>query len=333
MSNQLQTSTSLQKTAVSNSQKKNSNFSVKRKCYELFFSCFKNVHKREFNEDINHHFNKYDYIVEKLVVKRVPSIFLEISVSASETNDENFIKNIQPSLVKMNTVDPNKSKSQPLIHSSKDSNDNTIPANVVNNSLKIDSNIIIPNKSNNKLASPINHDTSVIELMNSLTSLHPDLKECERPPKDPCPLITPINETELSGNTEKIPSITRFSSNSNASQKQEMMKSKTYVLEPFLLQKEFGDVKSPVMKSKNKQRIYYSIHDTYFNEFQDNYTCNKKETFVVQRDQDNSTEKFKQILNKLQQNQQVLTNESKVLVFIAASLKFNGLFILYIDKV
>ncbi|XP_034187308.1 uncharacterized protein LOC117607550 [Osmia lignaria lignaria] len=295
MSDQLQTSNNVQESAVSNSQA-SSSCSIKRKCYKLFFSCFKNPYKGKSKEGTtNYDSNNYDYIVEKLVIKRVPFIFSGILTNASEIRNDNFIKGIQKPLIKMNT-----SETQSILYCSEDLNENTIPVAIVNKSMKVDSNTVISNEINNKLTLSTNYDARIIELINTLTSLHPDLKECEKWIKDPCCSNIHTPKSILARNTEQITPINN---------------------------KEFGDAKS-IIKSKNKQKIYYSKQRTYLNEFQDN----DKEPFIQsdqgifhslkslttffdpnQLNRENSNEKLKQIKSNSQHNQLALKNESKVL--------------------
>ncbi|XP_029052815.1 uncharacterized protein LOC114880699 isoform X2 [Osmia bicornis bicornis] len=295
MSDQLQTSNNLQESAVSNSQA-SSSCSIKRKCYKLFFSCFKNTYKGKSKEGTtNYNSNNYDYIVEKLVIKRVPFIFSGILTNASEIRNDNFIKDVEKPLIKMNT-----SETQSILYCSEDLNENTIPVAIVNKSMKVDSNTVISNEINNKLTLSTNYDARIIELINTLTSLHPDLKECEKWIKDPCCSNIHTPKSILARNTEQITPINN---------------------------KEFGDAKS-IIKSKNKQKIYYSRQHTYLNEFQGN----DKEPFIQsdqgifhslksltkfidpnQLNRENSNQKLKQIKNNSQHNQLALKNESKVL--------------------
>lgn len=202
MSDRSQTSNSLQESAVSNSQA-SSNCSVRQKCYKLFFSCFKNTYKGKSKEGTtNYDPNNYDYVVEKLVIKRVPFIFSGIPTNASEIRNDNFIKGIHKPIIKMNT-----SETQSILYCSEDLNENTVPVAIVNKSMKVDSNTVISNERNNKLTLSTNYDARIIELMNTLTNLHPDLKECEKRVKDPCCSNTPTPKNTLAKNIEEISSI------------------------------------------------------------------------------------------------------------------------------
>lgn len=178
MINKLQSSITLHKVAASDSLKADSassTSSIRENCFGSFFSCFKLSRKKECMKYFGDSEDQdYGYIVEKLIIKRVPfaSFGMPKNILEIETNscEDNFLK--QQVLTEGNTKHPNISGTPSLLYYSDSLNQNT---SVLNKRKQM--NALLPD-CNDRIA----------ELMNTMISLHPDLKDSERPPKDPCPL-------------------------------------------------------------------------------------------------------------------------------------------------
>ncbi|XP_060820447.1 uncharacterized protein LOC132909557 [Bombus pascuorum] len=265
MSGKLQASASSHETAVSSSSKTSaiSNPKANNKCFELFLSCFRINSKKESLEDIiNNNAKEYDYIVEKLIVKRVPFIFFSISENAlkNKINPEsksNSIKDVLQLQTRSNSTHSAVSETQSLLYYSNRFDPNMISLQTSNKCLYFDKNTFTLNERNKRHTLSNDYHTRITELMNTMSSLHPDLKEHERPPKDCCPLNMPKNKSVMSAK------MSLKGLRNNIPQEQEIFKSKSFVQEAFLKKREFRNVDE--IKSKNDQKIFSLNQMEYMN--------------------------------------------------------------------
>ncbi|XP_015440121.1 PREDICTED: uncharacterized protein LOC107194919 [Dufourea novaeangliae] len=191
----LQDSTISDKTEISGSVS-----GTKRKCFDIFFSCFKVAREKKSQESFfNNESKEYDYIVEKLVVKRIPFISFGLSENISEsTNDDNLNKETHGPLVTAegNTVFPRESETRSLLYYSDKLHQNT-PIKIPNTYLYLDTNTNALSERNRTNVLTDDYSAKIKEIMNTMSSLHPDLKEYERLPKDPCPFNISENKAIL----------------------------------------------------------------------------------------------------------------------------------------
>ncbi|KAK1138149.1 hypothetical protein K0M31_002631 [Melipona bicolor] len=198
MSDKLQTTgiaTTSHETAVSGSSKVNS-FSdgkTNNKRFKLFSSCFGTGSKTESLEDVvnDNIKRRCDYVVEKLVVKRVPFVLFSTSENISEDkiqslqSKNNSNGNVIPrSPTKLNTTYSGTLKIQSLLHHSDRFDSDTAPLRVSNKRLHFDKNI---SDKRNKIDTLSNNCRNKIsESTNTTNGLYPDLREREeKAPKDP----------------------------------------------------------------------------------------------------------------------------------------------------
>ncbi|XP_033195365.1 uncharacterized protein LOC117159544 [Bombus vancouverensis nearcticus] len=265
MSGKLQASASSHEIAVSSSSKASviSNPKANNKCFELFLSCFRINSKKESLEDIvNSNAKEYDYIVEKLIVKRVPFIFFSMSENAlkNKINPESKSNSIKDGLqlqTRSNSTHSAVSETQSLLYYSNRFDPNMISLQTSNKCLYFDKNTFTLNERNKKHTLSNDYHTRITELMNTMSSLHPDLKEHERPPKDCCSLNMPKNKSVMSAK------MSLKGLRNNIPQEQEIFKSQSFIQEAFLKKKEFRNVDE--IKSKNDQKIYSLNQMEYMN--------------------------------------------------------------------
>ncbi|XP_012340261.1 uncharacterized protein LOC105735055 [Apis florea] len=330
MSGKLKISVSSCETAISNSSRVSSN--TKTKCCQLFLSCFKINRKKESLEDImDDNVKEYDYIVEKLVVKRVPFVLfsmpknvLENKINSETRNNSN--EETPQSQTKLTTMYSTASETQSLLYYS-DRFDQNISLDISNKCSHPDTNRALLNERNRKHTFSDNYHTRITELMNTLSSLHPNLKEEERPPKDPYPLNISQNKSVLSTKM----SLKEFLNKNNEHQMKQTFKSQTFVQEPFLKKRESRNVNCSEINSKGDKGIYCLNQMKYItlDDFQDNcasiekpiiqsvhkISCNSTNFVksIINTNQMN-TEDYKSINNHLQWNHQSLVNQSKTLL-------------------
>ncbi|KOC66622.1 hypothetical protein WH47_00930 [Habropoda laboriosa] len=284
MNDKLQSFISSREIAVSDSSTASSASDAKSKCFGLFRSCFGGTRKKESSEDIvDDDVKEYDYVVEKLIVKRVPFILCSIPKNTLDYNTSNSSKDASHSLSKVNTIYTTASETQSLIYYSDKFDRNIPPLRNSNKCLHFEANTTILNERNKKRTLSTDYHTRLTELMEIMSSLHPDLKEHERLPKDPCPLNTTKNRSISSTK----PCTRVFLDRNNGSQKQKVFKSQTCVSEPFLKRKEFETVSSYEIKSNNEQKIYNLNQLQYMtSDYIQDYYAFKSETSPVQPVQD-----------------------------------------------
>ncbi|XP_043257966.1 uncharacterized protein LOC122400507 [Colletes gigas] len=164
-----------QKSAVSKLSKTDSDSGVKKKCYQLLFSCFKDSHKKRSKENVDYEPKECDYIVEKLIVKRVPFIFFTIPEDTLETKIDDCSKDTKEPLTSV-------SKTQSLSYYTDRLNRNK-STEIPNKYLHSDANMTAFHEENKSTLST-NYDTRITKLRNTTSSMHPSLKECKRSWKD-----------------------------------------------------------------------------------------------------------------------------------------------------
>ncbi|XP_017884683.1 uncharacterized protein LOC108627752 [Ceratina calcarata] len=249
--NKLDYSASSRETGIYTTSSRTSSVSeVKAKFCALFLNCFRG-RKKDSLEEIreNDGTREYDYVVEKLVVKRVPFLLFSIPKHPSESKNNSESKS-DPSnetsqfLIKPNPVQPVLSETQSLLYYSNKFNQHT-PLGIRNKYLHYNKNAAVLNKRSRNRALSDDYHARMTELMNIMSSLHPDLKEDERPPKDPCPLTMPKSNSIPSA---KI-SLKEFLYRSNDNQNHKVFKSQLFVKEP-------ENENSLETKSNNNQNVY-----------------------------------------------------------------------------
>lgn len=172
-------------------------------CRSFLSCCFKRnrrqIISKQFTEDIDTP-EYYDYIVEKLVIKRVPISLFAMSHDTygkeKEPEDCDCERNKSP---KVSQSTKNIYSIAPATNSSvfyADENNEPGPSGFMNGAkiLRFSPNDNDRLKSYNE--KPIIHENA-IQLLDRFTALHPNLKESERAPKDPCPLNTVTKSRRL----------------------------------------------------------------------------------------------------------------------------------------
>ncbi|XP_076182211.1 uncharacterized protein LOC143154196 [Ptiloglossa arizonensis] len=334
MNNKLQDSVTSHETTVSETSKASSISGAKKKCYGLLFSCFKVNRKRQSKENfVRYEPKEYDYIVEKLVVKRVPFVFFTISENALETKSDVCNEDTQKSLAtaEVNTIYSTGSETHSLLYCSDKLNGNM---EIPNKCLHFGANMTALNERDKRSILSTNYNTKITKLMNTMSSLHPNLKECKNIPK---------NNKISSKEVKEIAFIQEILNRNDNSQIQETFTSfpTTSVQDSFLMKKELKDLKSPMFKSKKEQKSYNlkEVQGMYTNEPQDDDNAQNNKTFIAQPVQNvfynfanfkktiidtnqlsvencnlEHTNIKSQINNRLSYNQQMYVNKSKLLV-------------------
>ncbi|XP_078038508.1 uncharacterized protein LOC144470830 [Augochlora pura] len=172
-------------TKIPDSSQNYSASGTKRKCYKFLFSCFKVIRKKDSHESIfNQKSHESDYIVEKLVVKRVPSISFGLSKGILESENDHLNKKNESLLTteERKTIFSNASKTQSILYYCDRINQNII-TNVPSKYLYFHTNTSELQQSNIK------------EIMNAMNSLYPNLKDDEKLPKFSDTLHKPKNKT------------------------------------------------------------------------------------------------------------------------------------------
>lgn len=252
MNDKLQPSFTSHEIPPSDSSRTSFESDTKPSCLKLFSSCFRVRRKKATAAvTVDHDAKEFDYVVEKLVVQRVP--FLIVSIQGTALSSENDptgessntskeidsardngnsskeVSDCRESLRKVNNMYSTVSETQSLLYCSDRLNLNMIPLDIPNKSLPSDIKATVLNERNRKRTLPDDYHSRIIELMNTMSSLHPDLKENERPPKDPCPLNVKKN-----GSSSTNIFANKFLMNNNENQKLTVFKSQTSLQEPIL---------------------------------------------------------------------------------------------------
>ncbi|CAK9821387.1 hypothetical protein ANTRET_LOCUS124 [Anthophora retusa] len=267
---------------------------------------------------------EFDYVVEKLVVKRVPFVLFSVPRNTVYCTGKHR-KNPSRSLINVNTIYSPASDTQSLLYYS-DKFDQNIPLfENPDKYLHLDANANALNGRNKNHMLPTDYHTRLIELMKTMSSLHPDLKEHERLPKDPCPLNMPKNRSTSSTKTYAKVLLDR----DKESQKQKVFQSQTSNLnsKTLIKEKEVESVNSYGVKSNNEQKVYNLNQLQYvaLDDLQHHGTF-KSEKFPIQPVQEisyNSANYTEPIIDVIQMNtedsdnqinnvHQSLVNESEI---------------------
>ncbi|XP_076289390.1 uncharacterized protein LOC143213426 [Lasioglossum baleicum] len=202
--NKLQESIISIKTDISDSSKNYPVSSSKGKCYQLFFSCFKVVREKNSQESFDKS-QECDYIVEKLIVKRVPFISFRSPENTVETNSDQLDeKNGKVSTaVEENTIFSDASKTQSILYCYDSLNQNRIINNSPSTYLYFDRNTSeLHGRKTNILTT--GYSSRIEDVTNSMSNLHPDLKECEKLPKAPCSYSHKPKNKTIFGTSTKV---------------------------------------------------------------------------------------------------------------------------------
>ncbi|XP_076645345.1 uncharacterized protein LOC143354853 [Halictus rubicundus] len=180
------------KTEISDSSKNYSVSGTKGKCYKLFFSCFKVFREKNSQESIlNDKSQECDYIVEKLVVKRVPFISFGSQEDTLETNSDQLDKKTErlSNATEENAMFFDASKTQSILYYYDSLNQNRITNNVPSKYLYFDRDMSELHERYKTSVLTTGYSSSRIkEITNTMSNLHSDLKECKKLPKASCPL-------------------------------------------------------------------------------------------------------------------------------------------------
>ncbi|OAD56400.1 hypothetical protein WN48_03404 [Eufriesea mexicana] len=326
MSGKLKIYINSQETTISNSLRTRSVPSVKTTCCELFLSCFRIIHKRKSIKNImNNNVKEYDYVVEKLIVNRVPFILFSIPKSTVECkinskSKRNSNNNVLESLTKLNTI--YSPETQSLLYYSDRFDQNILSLNTANKCSHFNTNTAILNEKIKKCTLFKGYHTKITEFMNVISNLCLDLEEHEKLPKDPCffNIIKSMNviSTKMS--------LKGFLKRNNHHEKEKAFKSRIFIQEPFLKKRESSEI-----KPRNKHEIYNVKQMEYvsLNDYQDNFVSKNKKPIAksVHEISYNSANFVKSIINihsinaednkpinnHLKYNHQFLINRTKIL--------------------
>ncbi|CAK9813355.1 hypothetical protein ANTPLA_LOCUS7808 [Anthophora plagiata] len=310
---------------VSNSTTATSLSDTRNNCFDLFRSCFQGIRRNESLEDIvEDDVKEFDYVVEKLVVKRVPFMLLSMPRNTVYCTGKPS-KNPSRSLMNVNTIYSPASDTQSLLYYSDKFDQNNPLFENPDKCSHFDGNENELNERYKNRMLPNDYHTRLKELMKTMSSLHPDLKEHERLPKDPCPLNMPKNRSTSSTKTYAKVLLDR----DKESQEQKVFQSRTSNLNPKTLLKEKEDesVSSYGVKSNNEQKVYNLNQLQYvaLDDLQHHGTFNS-EKFLVQPVQEiscNSANYTEPVIDVVQMNRedsdsqinnvhQSLVNESEI---------------------
>ncbi|XP_076245952.1 uncharacterized protein LOC143186266 [Calliopsis andreniformis] len=257
MSDKLQSSATLHEVTASDVSRATSTSSSRGKCFGSLFRCLKFNKKEQLKASFDNSEHKdYDYIVEKLVVKRVPFVFFKVPENISETNNYQT-DSLKPQILsETKTIPSNISETQSLYYSDK-LNQNTKPTGITSK-LFLDANMSLLNEINKTNLTSSDYKAGIIELMNAMSSLHPDLKISERPPKDP--LNIPKNKDMLSKDIEANQSMKSLSKGDGMHVQQTFMIPTIDVLDPNLIMKEKKCLRTSDIKLENDQKVYNLNH-------------------------------------------------------------------------
>ena len=180
----------------------------------IFNCCFSNppISSVETPPDLNP--NEYDYIVEKLVIKRVP---IALFATPQDLYDYRIKKNASPISDSQRgfSIDPPVNSS--LFYTSSTAPVSGFPKSSPSKSLRFTRNEAIFDESLLPTTSGYKEEVGRrfrdADILNKFTALHPNLKESERAPKDPCPLNVSKSRRSLA---EEISEIAATKENSNS---------------------------------------------------------------------------------------------------------------------